>query len=74
MTQQYLTAMAEAFKVAAMYDDHIMTGHLARFLELSLEPVEQLFYFMTHKASMTAGLDTMTVQDIEEYLAERVKQ
>jgi len=74
MTQQYLSAIAELFKLAAMYDDPAAVGHLSEFLELSLEPVEQLVYWMNNKRAMTWNCDTLTVQTIEEYLAERVKQ
>lgn len=74
MNQQYLSALAELFKLAAIYGDSSTIGNLCKFLELSLEPVEQLVYWMNNKRLMTWNCDTLTVQTIEEYLAEKVKK
>lgn len=74
MQQQYLNALAELFKAAAMYSDKAMTGQLARLLELSMQPSEQLRYWQEIRGYMFTVADTVTIQDIDDYLQERVKQ
>ena len=67
--QSYLTAIAECFKVCGIHGcDRLMHAHLCRLLELSSQPVAALDYFRRNKQGMTCGVDTMFVQDIEDYL------
>lgn len=68
MQQDYLNALAELFKSAAMYSDKAMTGQLARFLELSLQPAAQLRYWQEIRGYMFTVADMVTIQDIDSYL------
>ena len=72
--KNYVLAISECFKTAAMYGDKMQTGHIAKLLELSLQPSAAIDYFTRHKSVLCHGVDTMFVQDIDDYLQERVKQ
>lgn len=72
--QDYLTALAEAIKQAAMYGNKTQTSHVTKLMELSTQPKAALVYYMTHKRALTEGLDSIFVQDIEDYLKAGVKQ
>ena len=75
MQQQYLNALSECFKVCGIHGcDRLMHAHLCRLLELSLQPVAALDYFRRNKQDMTRGVDTIFVQDIEDYLSGRTMQ
>ena len=66
--KNYVLAINECFKTAAMYGDKTQTGHAAKLLELSLQPSAALDYFTRHKSVLCHGVDTMFVQDISDYL------
>jgi hypothetical protein len=66
--QTYLNALAELIKLAAMYNDKAMTGHVARLLELSLQPKAALEYWQQYGNYFSTVADTMLLQDIEDYL------
>lgn len=72
--QQYLNALAELFKAAHIYSDKAMTGQLAKLLELSMQPAQQLRYWQEIRGYMLTVADMMTIQDIDDYLEERCKQ
>ena len=74
MQQQYLNALAEPFKAAHIYSDKAMTGQLAKLLELSMQPAQQLRYWQEIRGYMFTVADTLTIQSVDEYLEERVKQ
>ena len=74
MRQQYLNALSECFKVASMNRDRIAYGHLCRLLELSLQPVAAWDYYRDNEQHMVNGVETIFVQDLKDYLQERVKQ
>lgn len=66
--QTYLNNLAELFKLAAMYRDKAMTGHLARLLELSLQPKAALEYWQQYGKYFRTVADALLLQEIEEYL------
>lgn len=72
--QSYLTSLAELFKLAAMYGDKQLSGMLAKLLELSLHPVAQLAHWEAIQGYADGVADSIVLQDITEYLQERVKQ
>lgn len=74
MQQDYLNALAELFKSAAMHRDKAMYEQLIKMLELSLQPAAQLRYWQEIRGYMFTVADLMTIQDIDDYLQERVKQ
>jgi len=72
--QSYLIALAELFKSAAMHRELVITGKLATLLELSIQPTEQLNYWRKIRTDMFRIVDSLTLQDIDDYLTEKVKQ
>jgi len=71
--QTYLTNLAELFKLAAMYSDKAMTGHLAKLLELSMQPKEALAYWQKYVAYFRTVADTLLLQEIEDYLTDKAR-
>ena len=71
--QPYLSAMSELFKSAAMHREIVITGKLATLLELSMQPTEQLNYWRKIRTDMFRIADSLTLQDIDDYLTERSK-
>ena len=74
MQQQYLTALSECFRVAAMDSTKTRSFMFADLLELSMQPRRALMYFERHKDSMLFGVDLDIRKAIEDYLQERTKQ
>lgn len=74
MNQPYLTALSECFKVASIHRDRVAYGHLCKLLELSLQPVAALDYYRRNAQHMVNGVETIFVQDLEDYLNGRVMQ
>lgn len=70
----YLKALSECIKQAAMYGNKLQSGYVAKLIELSAQPQAALVHYMTHKRMITDGLDTIDVQAIEDYLTDGVKQ
>lgn len=66
--QSYLTALAELFKAAAKYSDKAMTGQLATLIELSMQPAEQLAQWNKIRRYMFTVTDSITIQEIDDYL------
>jgi hypothetical protein len=66
--QPYLSAMSELFKSAAMHREIVITGKLATLLELSMQPTEQLNYWRKIRTDMFRIADSLTLQDIDDYL------
>jgi len=66
--QSYLTALSELFKAAAKYSDKAMTGQLATLLELSTQPAEQLAHWNKIRRYMFTVADSITIQEIDDYL------
>lgn len=64
----YMTALAELFKQAAMQHDLTATGILAKLLELTTEPAKALAYWNNNKQHVERLADSLTVQEITEYL------
>lgn len=64
----YHKAMSELFKQAAMHRDLTVTGILAKLLELTTEPVKALAYWNNIKQHVERLADSLTVQEITEYL------
>ena len=71
--QSYLIALAELFKSAAMHRELVITGKLATLLELSMQPTGQLNYWRKVRTDMFRIADSLTLQDIDDYLTERSK-
>lgn len=69
----YHSALAELFKQAAMSHDLTLTGIASKLLELSTEPVKALEYWRKAKEYASKAVDTLTVQEIEDYLKGEVK-
>lgn len=74
MQQQYLNALSECFKVAKMQRNNLATSCLCKLLELSLQPVAAWDYYRDNEKHIVNGVETIFVQDLEDYLQERVKQ
>lgn len=74
--KQYLQAMAELFRLARMYpDDKIFhTAILSKQLELSMEPNRALEHWNTNKGHLHSIADTLTIQTVDEFLMEGVRQ
>lgn len=70
----YLAALAELFKLATMYSDRKATANLAKLLELSMEPIAALAHWNSCKGDMYGIADSLVVQDVSEFLEERIKQ
>lgn len=68
----YHTAMSELFKQAAMQHDLTATGILAKPLELTTEPAKALTYWNNNKQHVERLADSLTVQEITEYLEGKV--
>ena len=68
MNQPYLNAIAELFKAAAMYKDNAMAGQLLTLLELSMQPSEQLEHWNKIRRYMFTVADSITIQEIDDYL------
>jgi len=68
ITQPYLNALAELIKLAAMYSDKAMTGHVANMLELSCYPKSALAYWQQYGQYFRTVADAILLQDIEDYL------
>lgn len=64
----YHNALAELFKQAAMQHDLVATGILAKLLELTTEPAKALAYWNNNKQHVERLADSLTVQEITEYL------
>ena len=64
----YMTAMSELFKQAAMQHNLVATGILAKLLELTTEPAKALAYWNNNKQQVERLADSLTVQEITEYL------
>lgn len=64
----YHAAMAELFKQAAMHRDLTATGMLAKLLEITTEPAKALDYWNNNKQHVERLADSLTVQEITEYL------
>lgn len=64
----YHTAVAELFKQAAMHRDLTATSILAKLLELTTEPAKALAYWNNNKQHVERLADSLTVQEITEYL------
>lgn len=71
--KSYHIALAELFKQAAMQHDLTLTGIAATLLELSTEPAKALEYWRKAKEYASKAVDTLTVQEIEDYLKGEVK-
>lgn len=71
---QYLTALAELFKLATMYGDKQATANLAKLLELSMQPVAALENWNSVKGDMYEIADYLVAQDVSEYLEKGVRQ
>ena len=71
--KQYHNALAELFKVAAMQHDLAATGIAATLLELSTEPAKALKFWKGAKAYVVGMVDTLTVQEIDDYLTGDMK-
>lgn len=72
--KNYLTAIAELFKLATMYRDRKATANLAKLLELSMEPVAALAHWDSCKGDMYQLADSLVVQDVSEFLEKGVRQ
>lgn len=72
--QNYLTALAELFKLAAMHGELSLTGQIARLLELSTQPSAQLSHWRKMRHDAVAYADTLTLQDIDDHLEKGVRQ
>lgn len=70
----YYNALAELFKLAAMHNDTLATANLARLLELTSEPVAALAHWSKCKGSMYRIADTLTMQEIDDGLANLEQQ
>lgn len=68
----YMTALAELFKQAAMQHNLAATGILAKLLELTTEPAKALAYWNNNKQQVERLADSLTVQEITEYLEGKV--
>lgn len=68
----YHTAMSELFKQAAMHRDLTATGILAKLLELTTEPSKALAYWNNNKQHVERLTDSLTVQEVTEYLERKV--
>ena len=64
----YLASLAELFKQAAMQHDLVATGILAKLLELTTEPAKALAYWNNNRKQVERLADSLTVQEITEYL------
>ena len=64
----YHAAMSELFKQAATHRDLTATGILAKLLELTTEPAKALDYWNNNKQHVERLADSLTVQEITEYL------
>ena len=72
--KQYLTAIAELFKLATIYRDSSATAHLAKLLELSTEPNRALAHWNLIKGDLHTIADTIVLQDVSEFLEKGVMQ
>ena len=70
----YLETLAELFKLAAMYQDKFATAYLAELLERSTDPAAALEYWQGCKRYISCISDNLLLQQVEDYLTERVKQ
>lgn len=74
--KQYLTALAELFKLARMYpgDNIRNTAILAKQLELSMEPTAALEHWNKIKGELHSIADTLVIQDVSDFLERGVRQ
>lgn len=72
--KHYLAALAELFKLATIYSDKRATAILAKQLELSMEPNQALEHWNTNKGHLHSIADTLTIQTVDEFLMEGVRQ
>jgi len=71
--QTYLTNLAAIFKLAADYQDQLMTAHAATLLVLSTQPKAALEYWQQYGAYFRTVAEPRLLQEIEEYLIEKTR-
>lgn len=72
--RNYLTALAELFKLSTMYADKRATANLAKLLELSTEPTRAIAHWNSIKGDLRTIADTIVLQDVSEFLEKGVRQ
>jgi len=72
--KQYLQSMAKLFSLVTMYKDRHATAILSKQLELSMESVAALEHWNKNKGELYQIADMLVIQDVSDYLEERVRQ
>lgn len=74
MQQQYLNALSKLSAGAKRFNDEHIPVMLDKLLELSMQPAEQLAHWNKIRRYMFTVADAITIQEIDQYLTEKVKQ